>query len=148
MAQNIAGVGLTLWLNASNTFPIGFPITQFADDADAISSPDITIGETAMGLNGDLLTWAKAVPIPIKIAVVPDSIDDTNLSILFNANRVGANKASAADSISLIVVFPDETTITFNNGLITAGPSISNVLSAGRLKSKEYSFMFEDVSGI
>lgn len=145
---NISGVGLQLWLVASVTFPVGVPLTQFADDADALNSADITIGDTGMGLNGDLLVWAKAVAIPVKIGVIPDSIDDTNMAILFNANRVAKNKASAGDILTLICVYPDGTVITFNNGLLTQGPATSNVLSAGRLKSKEYTMMFENVSGI
>jgi hypothetical protein len=58
--QNISGFGLSINIIASNSFPIGLLITEFADDSDPFDLPSIQIADKAMGLNGDLIIWSKA----------------------------------------------------------------------------------------
>ena len=67
MTTSIAGFGAQVQVKASNTFPSGFVVSQFADDADPFDIPSIQIADKAMGLNGDLVTWSKANPITITI---------------------------------------------------------------------------------
>ena len=148
MANDISGFGLKIWLVASATFPAGFPISQFADDADPLDIPSLTIAETGMGGNGDLVKWSKANPIKIVIGVIPGSIDDLNLGILFDANRVARGKRGARDVITLTGIYGDDTTVILKEGIITDGMPANSVASAGRLKSKTYSFTFEDVSRV
>ena len=143
--QDVSGFGFVLSVIASNTFPVGFPVTAFADDADAMDVPELTIVDTAMGLNGDLISWSKAEPIKPKIAVIQGSVDDVNLSILLNANRVGRGKLSAFDVITITGVFPSGATITFSQGKITKGMISASVASSGRLKTKTFEFSFENV---
>lgn len=138
---NISGFGAVLTLIASNTFPAGLPITQFADDADPILINEIKIADTAMGLNGDLLAWNKPVPLPFTINVVPGSADDINLQILFDANTVGLGKNSAQDVISLTLIYPNLATVVFTGGIITDGAAGRGIQSSGRQKTKSYSFM-------
>jgi len=145
MSQDISGFGLKVWLVASETFPAGFPITQFADDADPFDIPAITIAETGMGVNGDLVKWSTAKPISITINVIPSSTDDQNLSILFDSNRVAKGKRGARDKITLTGIYGDDRVITLTDGIITEGMPSDGVASAGRLKSKQYSFVFEDI---
>ena len=147
MSTDISGFGLQLRITATNTFPTGFSVSQFADDADPFDIPELTIGEAAMGLNGELITWSKAVPIAINIAVVPDSDDDKNLAILFDANRVSKGKSSALDVISMTGVYPNGKIDTLTGGKIIAGMFGNSVASAGRFKSKTYKFMMEGGSG-
>lgn len=142
--QDISGYGLRLNIKASNTFPAGFTVTQFADDADPFDSPSIQIKDKAMGLNGDLVLWSKANPIPITVNVVPGSDDDKNLAVLFENNRVGKGKQSVQDKITMTAIFPDGKTATFTEGAITDGMPGNSVASAGRLKSKAYQFTFEN----
>lgn len=144
MPNDISGFGLKITLIATTTFPTGITLTQFADDADSIDSPSITIGEAAMGLNGDLITWSKAVPLPVNLNVIPDGTDDQNLAILLENNRVGAGKISTRDTIILIVAYPNGATVTFTNGKILEGMTTSSVASAGRKKTKPYMFKFEN----
>lgn len=144
MAQDVTAFGTILTLIASNTFPIGFQISQFADDGDPIDIPAITIGASAMGLNGDLITWSKASELKPSINVIEGSDDDVNLSILMEANRVGRGKASAGDVLTLTVVYPSGRTVTFIEGKMMAGQPAPSVASAGRLKTKKYDFAFEN----
>jgi hypothetical protein len=145
--HDITGFGLAIILTASTTFPTGIAITSYADDSDALDVPSIKIAETAMGLNGDGIKWSKAVMNPITISVIPNSPDDVNLSILFNANRVSQGTTNAKDVITAIVTYPDGIVVTLNNGFITDGPPASGVASAGRLKTKTYGFQFTSSTG-
>ena len=147
MTQNVTGFGAVVSLVASNTFPAGIALTQFADDADPFDMASIKIGDVAMGLNGDLVRWAKAVPNPVVINVIPGSNDDINLAILANANRVAQGKSSANDVITITVVYPNGTITTFTNGVITDAMFGKSVSSAGRLKSRAYAFEFESNIG-
>lgn len=142
MSNDISGFGLVVTIVASNTLPVGVPITQFADDADPLDFAAIQIGDVAMGLNGDLIRWAKAQPIPMVLNVIPGSEDDLALSQLFDANRVGQGKASAKDEITATVVYPDGSITTVTGGLTTNYNSSKSVSSAGRLKTRSYSFSF------
>lgn len=144
--NNISGFGLQVQVIASVTFPSGFTCSQFADDADPFDMPSIQIADKAMGLNGDLITWSKANPLPVTLSVIPGSDDDKNLAILFEANRVGRGKSSARDVITLVGIYPDGSTTTLTPGTITDGMPGNSVASAGRLKTKAYSFAMEGVA--
>ena len=144
MAVDISGFGVEARVVASTTFPTGFEITEFADDADPIDIPSQQISDTAMTLNGDLLSWSTANPIPATINVIPGSEDDLNLAVLLEANRVGMGKTSARDTVTLVVSTPDNRTLTLTNGKITDGPVSNGVASSGRFKSKAYQFRFEN----
>lgn len=147
MTQDISGQGLEINIRASNTFPSGFVINQFADDADPLDIADVQIAETAMGLNGDLISWNTANPIPMITNIIPGSDDDINLGILAEANRVGRGKVSAKDKITANIVYPDGRIITLTDGKITNAPTTDSVASAGRKKSKAYTFAFENKTG-
>jgi hypothetical protein len=144
MTTDVSGFGAQVQVKASNTFPQGFVISQFADDADPFDIPSIQIADKAMGLNGDLVTWSKANPILITINVIPNSDDDRNLAILLEANRVGKGKVGARDEVTIVSVYPNEGTLTLTSGVITDGAPGNSIASAGRMKSKAYQFAFEN----
>lgn len=148
MTQDISGFGTQIRVIADTTFPTGFTITQFADDADAIDNPATVVGDKAMGLNGDLITWSKATPLDITLNVISGSDDDANLSILLDANLVGAGRVSAQDVITLTILYPDGSSTTYSTGKVVSGPTTSSVAAAGRKKTKAYAFSFETKSGI
>lgn len=145
--QNISGYGLSITVIASKTFPIGFPVSQFADDADPLDVPSLQIGDSAMGLNGDLISWSKANPLVITLNVVPNSLSDINLSILLEANRVGRGKIGAKDNITMNISYPSGNFVSLINGIITDGMPFNAVSSEGRLKSRSYVFTFENKIG-
>lgn len=145
--ENISGFGLIATVRASRTFPLGVPLTNFADDSDPLDIPGLQIADSAMGLNGDLISWSTANPIQVTLNLVPNSIDDIEMSILFEANRVGRGKIGARDVITMTLLYPSGNFVTLNQGIITDGSPSSAVSSAGRLKSKSYSFMFEGRTG-
>lgn len=147
MSNDITGYGLVVVLQCSSTFPEGLTITQFADDSDPLDVSATKIGDTSMGLNGDGIKWSKAVMNPMVLRVIPNSVDDQNLAILASANRVTQGAANAQDVIQAVITYPDGSVISMSNGFITDAPFGTGVSSAGRLKTKEYTFSFSGVVG-
>ncbi len=144
--ENIAAYGSEINLRASNTFPVGINITQLADDTDPFDIPSIQLADKAKGVNGDLIIWSTANPIIITMAVIPGSEDDRNLAILAQANNPAAGGALANDEITLTTVYPDNSTIVASKGAITDAMIGNSIASAGRKKSKTYSFAFEQIT--
>lgn len=147
MTKDISGFSTVVTIFASKTFPAGLPITQFADDSDPADFASISIAETAMGLNGDMVTFSKANPLPASISVIAGSENDVALGILAEANRVGQGKTSARDIITMNILYPDGSTRTLSQGVITDATFGKSISSAGRLKSKTYSFKFQNQVG-
>ena len=144
MSVDISGFGVGVHLVASNTFPAGIQLSQFADDADPVDIPQIEIAGTAMGVNGDLIKWSNAVPLPVNISVIPESEDDSNLRDLLAQNQASKGRNPARDVLTLVVVLPSGLRTTYSSGYITAGPTSPSVASAGRLKTNTYNFVFEN----
>lgn len=144
--QDISATGVSAVLTASETFPNGFTITDFADDADGLDIPSLAIAATAMNVNGNLVVWSAPAPILPTVNVIPGSDSDKNLSILFEANRAANGKTVARDIITLVVSYPDGSTVTMSNGKMTDGMPGKSFASAGRLKSKAFVFAFQDFS--
>lgn len=143
MTQDVSGFSTVVNLIASVTFPVGFTVTQFADDSDPLSMDSVQIGDTAMGVNGDLVKWARAASLPMVLNVIPGSPDDVNLQILADANRVGQGKNAANDLIRATVVYPDGSFVTLTGGVITSAQFGKGISSSGRIKTKSYSFSFQ-----
>lgn len=148
MSEDISGYGLELNIIASGTFPVGFTVTEFADDADPFDTPEIQLADKAMGLNGDLITWNTPNPIEVTINVIPGSDDDINLSILAEANRSGKGKRAVLDKITMSRTFPGESPLILTNGKMLSAIPVTGVASSGRKKSKPYTFAFENKVGL
>jgi hypothetical protein len=146
--QNISGFGLQINCIASTTFPVGFLITEFADDSDPFDLPSLQVADSAMGLNGDQIVWSKANPIKTVISVIPGSFSDVNLNILLQANRPGRGKFPALDTITMTGIYPDGSFVTLINGVITDGIPGKAVASAGRIKTRTYNFSFEGIISV
>lgn len=146
---NISTTGLFITLIASNSFPtVPLLINDFADDADAIDSPEMTIGEVAMALNGELLNWQAPATIPVNLNVVAGSASDLRLSKLFDLNRVGTGKSAAGDIITMSVQYPG---ILIPTVLTPGAPLTYNAIISsapnGRRKTRTYTFGFGNVVG-
>ena len=141
---DVSGTGFSLTIKFSNTFPQGIQVTAFADDADPWDAPALDIATPSMNVNGDLITFSSPQPLVRTINVIPGSEDDTNLSIAYEANRVGRGKRSARDIVTVVATWPDGSTETLSNGKMTTGMSGKSLASAGRIKSRSYGFAFQD----
>lgn len=146
MTTDVSASGISLIIKASKTFPQGFTVTQFADDADPLDIPALTLSETAMNVNGELVSWSSPQPIVVTVNLIPGSDDDNNMSILFEANRAAGGRTIARDLITMVSNYPDGSTVTLSNGKMTSGFPGKSIASAGRMKSKAYVFTFQDIS--
>ena len=144
---DISGYGLRVQVLASVTFPQGFVVSQFADDADPFDVPNLVIADKGMGLNGDLVKWSKAAPIVITLNIIAGTDDDKNLQLLFEANRPGRGKLPAQDVITLVVINADGTQNTYTSGGCMEFMPGNTIASSGRKKSKPYMFAMENKVG-
>lgn len=144
--KDISAQGLTLRLVASNTFPQGFTITSAADDADMLDIPELEICKRAMGPNGDLVTWSTPAPLDVNISIIPNTEDDINLQVLFDANKPVRGRLFNRDEITLVVLYPGGETLSMSQGRCTKyTPGLSGN-SDGRFKTRQYAFTFETFS--
>lgn len=141
--QDISAYGIRVRVVASNTFPAGIDVTAFADDGDSLGVEPQEIAATAMGVNGDLVTWSRANPLPVVLNVIPTSEDDRNLQVLVEANRAGRGKSPSRDVITLTAAYPDGSVKTWSNGVLVNGRVGNSLTSAGRMASNPYTFHFE-----
>lgn len=144
--QNISGFGLTGRIVASTTFPNGFDVTCFADDADPLDTSDLALADTSMGLNGDMLVWSRPQGIEIVLNVIATSPDDDNMAVLFESNRIGKGKKSARDIISVTLNYPNGLLAQLSQGVMVAGTALPAVASAGRFKTRAYRFHFQNIT--
>ena len=122
-------------------------IVDFADDSDPFDFENLVIAEDAMALNGNYLTWASANPLRLTLNVIPGSTSDILLGTLFGLNRVGENKTSAGDVITMIAQYVGELPILLSGGSMLSGAPASSAASSGRKKSKPYQFGFGNQVG-
>ena len=141
---DVSGTGIEVTVIAAPTYPTGIKVSAFADDADPLDLPELQIAEWAMGVNGDLVVWRAPKPIEITLNVIPDTDEDKNLAILFDANRVSKNKLSVKDVVTLVVKYPNGTVKMLSNGAIVSGMPMNSIASSGKTKSKPYKFVFEN----
>jgi len=144
MAEDIAGFGTSVRILASNTFPVGIEVTEFADDADPLDIPSLIITASAMGLNGTKVNWTQANVILMTLNVIANSEDDRNLSLLFEANRAGRGKVSQKDVVTSMISYPDASLETLTGGSCDEFMPGKSISSEGRFKSKAYIFSFEN----
>lgn len=146
MTVDVSAFGIRVRIIASQTFPMGVDITAFADDADPVDMSSIQLRDKAAGVNGDLIVWSKANPVPLTLSVLPNTPDDDNLQILAKANRAAKGRRAVQDEITAIITYPDgRQPLRMLRGAITDGIIGNPVASSGRLKTKPYIFNFEDV---
>ena len=141
--QDVSGFGTVVTLIASFTFPTGLSITQFADDSDPLDLAAIDVADKAMGLNGDLIKWAVAKPKPMVLAVIVGSQDDQNLQALLEANTPAVGRSSVGDVIQGTVRYPDGSSVQVVNGAIFNGSFGKSIAGSQRMKTKIYTFAFE-----
>lgn len=142
--EDVSGTGIEITVISAPTFPAGIKVSAFADDADPLDVPELQIAEWGMGVNGDLVIWRTPKPVEITLNVIPNTEEDKNLAILYDANRVAKGKLSVKDVVTIIAKYPDGTTKMLVNGAIVSGMPMNSIASSGKTKSKPYKFVFEN----
>lgn len=138
---DISGSGVSILLSASILFPAGIEISELADDIDAVDHSDWTVGDNAVGLNGNYLYWVIKNPFTVTVSVVPDSQTDNNLAILLQSYRNGNSGI-----ITLAITYPGQNPLTYGEGSVISGPPAPSVATNQRKKSQSYVFGFGGVT--
>lgn len=134
--------GTVATVQASNTLPAPAPITHFADDADGMDLPEMTIADMVMGVNGDAVTWTVAAPIDLSINLIPNTISHLTMGTIFEANRAEKGKLPARDEITVVRIAPDGSTLTLSGGKMISGTPATSSSSSGRIKTAAYKLRF------
>ncbi|MND99921.1 hypothetical protein D3C81_527780 [compost metagenome] len=142
--ENISTFGLSGYLIATRTLPIGILINRWADDVDSIAVTEATTGEAVLDLNGSVISWTVATPLTVALSVIPNTIDDDMLSIIYNSNRVSKTSPPVGDSINLVLRYPNGGVRVFTTGRVVSGPSSPTARAEGRMASNTYTYAFGD----
>ncbi len=142
---DVSFLGSKITVISVPTFPQGFTIEHFSDDADPITFDAVEIKGAAMGVNGDKITWKRPNLKPVTLNVIPNSSEDQNLGILYATNAPAKNKVSIDDDITIIVQEASGKVTTCVGGTIISGDPANSATSDGRIKTKSYSFVFEKI---
>lgn len=146
MSVNIGGVGLSITVFASITFPQGFTLTEFSTEADPLEMPtDIEITNSQIGLNGDKAVWQVVPKISVGINLMPGTEGDKNMQILANTNRKAKNKVAPLDTITYIISYPDGKTKTCTDGNITVGKIADGVGTDSKYAPGHYVVDFANI---
>ena len=143
---NTSSFGVKGNVTASKTFPNGFSLSAFADDADPLDAADLQVADAAVGVNGDMIVWSRPGMIEITVAVIFGSVDDQNLDALLDANRVAKGKTSANDVCNVSYTYPSGMTVNMGPGIIKSGVIVPKISSNGRIMTRHYVFQFEQVT--
>ena len=141
--ENVSVNGSSARLVASYTFPAGFDIVKFADDADPFDIADNTVASHASGINGDLVVWSNANGIEITLSVLPGTEEANNMAILWSANKVAPQKVAVKDILTLVISLPNGKQQIYSGGALLSGPAGISGSSDGRQKTQTYSMVFE-----
>ena len=143
--MDISVAGSKVSIIANPTFPQGFTITEWATDADPLTIEDVQVANSEIGVNGDVISWHRAVMVNVDMNVIPNSESDKNLMILTAANKVEKNKVSLHDNITMVIAYSDGTIKTFSEGTIVSGSVANSMVNDGKIRSKNYKFTFGKV---
>lgn len=145
--HNIGGFGTQATIIALSTFPMGFRVSQFADDEDAIKAKEIEPFGYEMLYDGSIFPYSKNAPVEVSVSVIAGSEDDTNLKILLNSKTSRISLLPFDDVTSMIITYPNAGRVILSNGTIIRGPALDTVQAVGRRSSNTYTFVFGSNQG-
>lgn len=143
---DISAAGLSITFVTTISYPLGFTITAFADDADPLNIADINVGDMALDLNGNAYEWSVAEPVPVDLNLHANTEGSEDLDGLFDANKPGPNKQTVRDTITMTVNFPNKPTEIYSGGTTISYAPGTGTNSSGKQKVKKYSFKFSQMT--
>ena len=142
--EDISTFGLTAYLIATKTMPVGVLLNRWADDADSVTVTEAEAGQAVLDLNGVVIRWTVATPLTVSLGVIPNTTDDDILSVIYNSNRVSNVSGAVGDSINLVLRYPNGGVRVFTSGRVLSGPSAPTAKADGRMASNVYTYAFGD----
>lgn len=145
--QNISGFGTKLTVVATVSFPVGFTVTEFADDKDPLKIEEVELTGHELLIDGSLFTFDKATAVKVAVSVIPGSDDDINLKILLQARKGSQSFIPLPDVTSIVISYGNGGLVGFSEGAIASGPLADSISDGGRLVGNTYTFIFGTFSG-
>lgn len=145
--ERIDGFGLGVTILALQSFPMGFSISQFADDVSPLEVEETEPVGYDMLYDGSLFAFDKAAPVKLSIGVIAGTTDDINLKILLQARKAASTIIPIPDITSAVITYGDGGRILLSNGTILRGPLGDTVQREGRKKGNVYTFVFGSFNG-
>lgn len=140
--HDIGACGFKIFIHSLFTFPLGFEITEFADDNDPFDVPNLRLGNFVPDLNGKLVVFNKPTPFIVSLNLPANTDGEKNCRALYNSNFQAGWKASGTDLITMIATYKDGTTKVALEGRIIDGSPLPSISSNGRYKTCNYQFVF------
>lgn len=147
MSVDVSAMGIKATIVALPSYPVGITLTKFADDGDSLNVPEMTIMQSGMGVNGDLVVWRTATPVTIDVNLIPGTDECRDMENLFKLNMTQKNKVSTKDVLTMTIEHPDGRISILTNGYIVAGTPVQDYSSAGRAKTRHFQMVFENNIG-
>lgn len=144
MSVDVSAMGVSATITAIPSYPVGHTITQFADDGDSLAVADMTIMQSGMGVNGDLVVWRVPVPTQITMNLIPGTDDCKFMENLFKLNITQKNKSSSKDLITMTINHPNGNITVMTNGYIVAGKPTQDYQANGRARTRSFTLVFEN----
>ena|ERR1700739_2112698 len=144
---DISGSGTSVTVVALQSFPMGFTLSQFADDIDPLAADNVEATGFEMLYDGSLFAFDKAAPIKLTIGVVAGGSDDINLKIMLQSRKSNVSLLPFPDVLSMVITYPDGGRIILSNGAMISGPLVDGLQSAGRKKGNAFTFVFGTFAG-
>lgn len=144
---DVSAFGASINIVATSSFPVGFDITQFADDEDPITFKDVESSGYQPLYDGSIFTFDKTAPILVSISTIPNSDDDINLKILLQMRKSTPHILPVSDVTTMVVTYGDGGRIVLSNGSILSGAIADSITSSGRKKGNNYHFAFGTFAG-
>lgn len=140
---DVSAFGTSVIVVALNSFPLGFSLSEFADDVpDPLSVEATETTGYEMLYDGKIFFYDKASPIKVNVSVISGTRDDINLKVLLQARKGGVSLLPLPDITSIVITYPDGGRVVFSAGSMVSGPFADSLAAIGRRKSNTYTFIF------
>lgn len=143
---DISGNGLSITVLALQSFPMGFSLSEFADDVDPLTVEVIEPFGFELLFDGDMFAFDKANVVKISVSVIAGSDDDINLKLLLQSKKGSKSILPIPDLTTMIVSYPSGRVI-LTKGTIFSGPLADSIEASGRKKGNTYTFVFAAFAG-
>jgi len=144
---DISGFGTGITIVTTATFPLGFELTQFADDEDPLNVENTEVSGYEKLYDGSIFTFDKTSPILLSVGVIANTEDDINLKILLQNRKSSPQILPLGETTTMIICYPDGGKVAMSNGTILAGPLADSLTAQGRRKGNVYHFVFGTFAG-
>lgn len=143
---DIGAYGLSINVVALQSFPMGFSLSEFADDADPLVVEETEPFGYELLFDGDIFSFDKASVIKLSVTVIAGSEDDTNLRLLLQSKKGSKSILPVPDMTTMVITYPTGHVI-LTKGTIISGPLADSSRADGRKHGNKYTFVFAAFAG-